>query len=233
LYALACSIFLYILAGGCLSALVAEFKSETPNARPLSIFGVAAVISLLLLVPIAYVCGIQPGKINLGFVVVHSIVFAFPLILFWLMRRKGTFALEWPIYGACVVALLMQFGYNFATRRPIDKAIAQIIQPYVQETSPETLSLIASNFKSYQFYSFRRGCYWHELPLQENPSIVLERERYRNARAFILDPEEQKSAELEPWLAWLKTHAIEKTGELDTQLGKVSGFLLFVKNPSS
>ena len=229
LYVLSCSIFLYVLAGCCLSALVREFRSENSHARPLPKFALVGIVGLLLLIPMAYARGIQSGKITLSFVIAHSVIFASSLILFWVLRGKRTIIFERAIYAGCIAALLMQFGYNFATRRATDKTIAQIIQPYVQDNSPQSLSLIASNFKSYQFYSFRRGCYWHELPLQENPEVAFEEERFRNVRAFILDTDEQNRSELKPWVGWLKTHAIEKTGELDNRLGKASGFLLFVR----
>jgi len=229
LYVLTCSIFLYFLAGYCISALIREFNSGT--SRPGSNVVRAAIVALLLLVPIAYLRGIQPGKITLSFVIVHSIVFASSLILLLLLRRQRTLALERVIYSACVAALMIQFGFNFVTRRPTDKTIAQIIQPYVEHNSPETLSLIASNFKSYQYYSFRRGCYWHELPIQEKPEVVFEKDGFRDVRAFILDADAQKETTLQPWITWLKIHTIEKTGELDERLGKNSGFLLFVREP--
>jgi hypothetical protein len=104
------------------------------------------------------------------------------------------------------------------------------MRPYLQENAPNALSLIASNFKSYQFYSFHHGCYWHELPLEQGPATVLAGPGFSGVRAFILDADDLQKPEIAPWLAWLKTHATEKTGDLDAKIGRASGFRLFLRD---
>ena len=121
------------------------------------------------------------------------------------------------------------FGYDCFSRRPRDKFIADLVRPLVQGNSPNTLSIIASNFKCYQYYCYHRGCYWEELPLQDGPEAVLAKPGFASVQAFILDSDDQQKPEIAPWLAWLQSHAREKTGELDAKLGRVSGFRVFVK----
>jgi hypothetical protein len=57
---------------------------------------------------------------------------------------------------------------------------------------------------------------------------LLSAPEFSHVRAFILDDEDQQKPEIEPWLRWLEAHAVEKTGEVNTRLGSISGFRLFV-----
>jgi len=52
---------------------------------------------------------------------------------------------------------------------------------------------------------------------------------FERVRAFILDPDDLKQPEASRWLPWLQTHTQEKTGELNAQLGCVSGWRVFVR----
>jgi hypothetical protein len=211
-YVLACAVFLYLLAGACLAALARTTQQDNFSKR----FGTLAVLGLLVLFPLAYLRGIRPDEITGLFVLAHSITFAAVLAVVWTRQRH-----EASIYAACAVALIVVFSYSYATRQPRDKIMTQLIEPYVRSNPPNSLSLIASNFKSYQFYTFRRGRYWQEVPLNDGPDAVLSRPAFSNVRAFILDPEDQKAPEIAAWVGWLETHARE--------LRSVSGFRIFVR----
>lgn len=226
-YILSCAIFLYLLAGACLAALSQRMASGDGIDALSRRFGTLATVGLMLLLPLAHLRGIQPEDITRGFVVAHSLAFAAILGVFWWTQNKRSSALEWLTYAACGIALAAWFSHFAVTRRPRDKVITQLIEPHVN--SPNTLSLIASNYKSYQLYAFRRGCYWDELPLTQSPESVLAAPQYGGVRAFILNPDDQQQAALAPWLAWLQTHTTEKTSELDARLGSISGFRLFVR----
>jgi 4-amino-4-deoxy-L-arabinose transferase-like glycosyltransferase len=230
LYVLSCSIFIYFLAGLCLAALIRRIASETKIDSLSARLGTAVLLGLLLLFPLAYARGIQPEKITRMFVIAHSITFILFLGLFLWSRRKGTARLfERSVYAACVLSILAVFAYTSVTHRPRDQMITRLVMPYLQDNSPNTVSMIASNFKCYQLYSYRRGTYWHDLPLEEGPEIVLGKRGFANVGAFILDPDDLQKATIAPWLRWLETHAAEKTGELDRRLGHASGFRVFVR----
>jgi hypothetical protein len=231
LYVLTCMIFLFLLAGICLAALVRRSASNSKTDSLSRRVGLVVTLGLLALVPVAYVLGFQPGKVTRGFVVAHSIILVVLLALFQWGRRKGDFVLEWSVYGACAIALAAQFGHRLMTQHPRDQIISGLIRPYVESNAPNTLSMVASDFKSYQLYCFRRGCYWEETPLMKDPEAVLAMPQYSHVRAFILDPEDKKylKMDLTPWLNWLAAHATDKTGELDAKLGSVSGFRVFVR----
>jgi hypothetical protein len=66
-------------------------------------------------------------------------------------------------YATCAAAVVIGFFHDGTTRRPRDETISRMIRPYIEGNSTEALSLVATEFKSYQFYTFRRGCYWDEL----------------------------------------------------------------------
>ena len=127
------------------------------------------------------------------------------------------------------MAMAAGFGHEFVTRVPRARVIARLTQPYVAGNSPQTLSLIASNYKCFQLYLYRRGCYWHEVPLAQGPATIMAAPGFEHVRAFILDPDDLKQPEVARWLPWLQTHAHEKTGELNAQLGCASGWRVFVR----
>jgi hypothetical protein len=139
--------------------------------------------------------------------------------------------LERTIYAACAVALLIGFLYDGLTRRPRDKVITRLIQPYIDGNSPKTLSLVATEYKSYQFYTFRRGCYWDELPLNQSPATLIATPKFSRVRAFVLEPDDLAKPAITPWLDWLQSHTTEKTAELNAELGAVSGLRVFVRLP--
>jgi 4-amino-4-deoxy-L-arabinose transferase-like glycosyltransferase len=230
-YVLACAVFLYLLSGACLAALVRRISSGGDVDRFSTRLGTAGVGALFLLVLIAYALGIRPDKISGTFVIGHSIVFAVSLVLFWWSCRRRSFRLDWSIFGACALALLIGFSYQWLTRGPRDRIIAGIIRPYVQGHAPTTMSMIASNFKSYQFHTFRRGCYWEDVPMENAPEAALSTPRLAQVRAFIIDAEDlgKFPTALAPWLRWLEANTVEKTAELDRQLGSPSGFRVFVR----
>jgi hypothetical protein len=230
LYILSCSVFIYFLAGLCLAALVRRIGSEV-KIDSLSVkLGTVIVIGLLLLFPMAYARGIQPENITRLFVIAHSITFIVFLGLFhWSRLRETGRLFERSIYVVCLLSLIAGFSYDALTRRPRDQIITSLILPALQSDSPRTVSMIASNFKCYQLYSFHRGTYWHDLPLQEGPEAVLRRPEFENVHAFILDADDRRVPEIGPWLRWLEVNAVEKTSELDAKLGRGSGFRLFVR----
>jgi len=230
LYVLSCAIFIYFLAGVCLSALARRIAArEKLDSWSLKIGG-AMILGLLFVIPLAYARGIQAGKITGAFVLAHSITFAaFLVVLLWSQRKASPALFERSVYGLCALALVVTFGFGLANRPPRDKTISQIIQPFLQGNPPDAMSLIASNFKSYQFYSYHQGCYWHELPAQEGPETVMAEPRFATVRAFILDSDDLQKPAVAPWLGWLATHATEKTAELDAKLGRATGVRLFLR----
>jgi len=231
LYVLSCAIFLYVLAAICVAALTRRIAAGAELDCLAVRFGLIATFGLLLLFPMAYARGIQPTKITGLFVLVHSAVFGAILAVFlWSWRAQARSLLEQSVLALCSVAIVLSFAYSWTTQKPRDKAIARLIQPYVQNTSPTALSMIASNFKCFQFYSFRRGCYWHELDPAQGPDALLGSPEFSRVRAFILEPEDLEKPAVAPWLRWLENHAVEKTAELNRTLQSVSGYRVFVRN---
>ena len=228
MYVLSCTIFIYFLAAACLAALVRRLSDATAT-RPSGKIGTITVVTLLLLFPLAYAWGIKPREITLALVLAHSAVLTLALLIFWWSRRAKGRLLEWTIYGACAAAVVLGFFYDGITRRPRDETIARMIRPYIEGNSTEVLSLVATEFKSYQFYTFRRGCYWDELPLHQSPATVFGSPELSHARAFAIEPEDLVKPEMAPWIAWLEKHTTEKTAELNTALGKDAGLRLFIR----
>ena len=231
LYVLSCSIFLYFLAGMCLSALARRLAAGEALDKFSRKVAPTLVLAMLVAIPLAYAKGVQAGKITPAFVLTHSLVLIVTLFAFWWsQRRRAGTLLEASVYAACALAVLMGFTHDFATRHPRDRAIANLIEPYVKDNQPGALSFIASNFKCYQFYCFRRGCYWHELPAADGPDALLAQEQFNRVRAFVLDDDDLQKPENATWLRWLETHAQEKTGQLNAQLGSVSGYRVFIRD---
>ncbi len=228
MYVLSSTIFIYFLAAGCLSALVRRLSDATAP-RPAGKFGTAMVLTLLLLFPLAYVWGIKPREITPALVFAHSVVLILTLLIFWWSRRTEGRPLEWTVYATCAAAVVIGFFHDGITRRPRDETISRMIRPYIEGNSTEALSLVATEFKSYQFYTFRRGCYWDELPLHQAPATVFGSPELSHTRAFVIEPEDLVKPAMAPWIAWLEKHTSEKTAELNTALGKDAGLRLFVR----
>jgi hypothetical protein len=104
-----------------------------------------------------------------------------------------------------------------------------MVKPYVADVPPTTMTMFASNFKNYQYYTFAKGCYWHDLDRSKAPEAVLASPEYRDVRVFILDPEDQGDPKNAAWLSWLETHASEKSPELDRAIGRTTGYRVFVR----
>jgi len=187
------------------------------------------VVALLLLFPLAYVWGIKPREITPALVFAHSVVLILTLLIFWWSRRTEGRPLEWTVYATCAAAVVIGFFHDGITRRPRDETISRMIRPYIEGNSTEALSLVATEFKSYQFYTFRRGCYWDELPLHQAPATVFGSPDLSHTRAFVIEPEDLVKPAMAPWIAWLEKHTSEKTAELNTALGKDAGLRLFVR----
>ncbi len=228
MYVLSCTIFIYFLAAACLAALVRRLSDATA-AKPSGRFETAIVVTLLLLFPLAYAWGIKPREITPALVLGHSVVLTLTLLIFWWSRRTQGRLLEWTIYAACAAAVVIGFLYDGITRRPRDETISRMMRPSIEGNSTEALSLVATEFKSYQFYTFRRGCYWDELPLHQSPATVFASPQLSQTRAFVIEPEDLVKPEMAPWIAWLEKHTTEKTAELNTALGKDAGLRLFIR----
>jgi hypothetical protein len=228
MYILSCTVFIYFLAAACLAALVRRLSTATAD-KPSGKIGTAIVVTLLVLFPFAYAWGIKPREITPALVLAHSVILTLTLLIFWWGRRTEGRFLEWTIYGACAAGVVIGFFYDGITRRPRDETITRMIRPYIEGNSTEALSLVATEFKSYQFYTFRRGCYWDELPLHQSPATVFGSPELSHTRAFVIEPEDLVKPEMVPWIAWLEKHATEKTAELNTALGKDAGLRLFIR----
>jgi hypothetical protein len=232
LYVLSCTVFLYLLAGSCLAALIRRLR-ENREIEALSFkVGAVATVGLLLGVAAAFAVHIQPDKLTRGFVLVHSVTMAAMLgIIILSQRKRSGVTLERGLYAAGAVAIVATFTHNWTIRTPRDQAIARLIMPYLEQNSPTALSFVASNFKSYQFYSFRRGCYWRELPLRASPATVLDSNPLQSVRVFIVDPVDERKPEFAPWLRWLEAHTTEKTRNLALPRESSSAVRVFVREP--
>jgi 4-amino-4-deoxy-L-arabinose transferase-like glycosyltransferase len=228
-YILSCTIFLYFLAGACMAALVRRISERGEIDSFSRWFGTAAILGLLVLVPAAYALGIQPNRITGSFVMAHSIALPLFVAALWWAGRKRSFSLEWGFYAGCAVAVAAIFAHEWVTRLTRDKVVTRLMQPYVQSYPTRTLSFVASNFKAYQFTTFRRGCYWEQLPQQQPPEVVLGMPKFKELRVFVIDARDLRKGHLTHWLRWLEANATEKTREMDEQLGGSSGWRLFVR----
>lgn len=231
LYVLTCAIFLYLLAGVCLAAALRRIGRGAPLDRFPRRVGVPVMITLLLAVPAAYLRGVQPDKLTLPFVVAHSVVYlGFLALVAWGTWTRGAARIERVLVWACAATVVATFGWNVASQRPRDAAIARLLKPYVALNRPDEMSMFASNFKNYQYYTFSTGCYWHDLDLRQRPETVLAQPKYRHVRVFILSPESWQAPAEAAWVAWLENHATDKTAELNRTLGAPSGYHVFVRD---
>jgi 4-amino-4-deoxy-L-arabinose transferase-like glycosyltransferase len=212
LYVLSCTVFLYLLAGCCLAALIRRLEiggKLDPFSRKV---GTVICVGLMMVFPLAYMRHIQPEKLTTTFVALHTLTFAAALAgLAWSQRRKKPALLETALYAVCACAVAAVFGHAWVTRSGRDAQIARSVMPYLRDNPPAALSFVASNFKCYQFHTFRRGCYWRELPLHATPETLLGSAPFATVRVFILDVLDQRKPELAPWVQWLEAHTTEKT----------------------
>ncbi|HSU54932.1 MAG TPA: glycosyltransferase family 39 protein [Candidatus Dormibacteraeota bacterium] len=229
LYVLTCVTFIYLLAAVVLASLLRRLAQDgevDPFSRRLGYFGTSGLIAVFLA---AYALHIQPDKITRGFIIGHTVTQLLILSFFWWATHHRGLRLQRVLYAAAAAFVAVAFCYRAYTRQPRDKMISNIIQPYVQNNSPQALSLIGSNFRSFQFFTFRRGCYWQEVPLAEGPEKIMAKPEYRSVHAFIIDLKEETKPEISAWVRWLESHATEKTGELDSHLRSPSDFRIFVR----
>lgn len=229
MYILGCVIFLYFLAGACVAALARRIAAGEGIDSFSRRWGTLSVLGLLMVFPLAYMRGIQPEEITRSFVIVHTLALGIFLGVFWWSQRKDGWVFDRAVFAACAIAVVAGIAYGALTREPRDKVIAQVIEPYLGEQHPNKLSLVASNYKSYQLYNFRRGCYWQELPPSKSPSAVLMSEEFAGLRAFIIDADDQELPTMGAWLDWLTRNASEKTAEVNGRIGSATGFRVFVR----
>lgn len=230
LYILSCSVFLYLLAAACLGAVMHRLSTGRQLDR-ISLFG-GTFLSLAFAfgILVAFVLRIRPDEITGGFTIAHSLAYAAILgALWWSSRLCAPRRLWQTMTIASALAIAATLLGASLTRPPRDAMIARLVQPHLADNSPATLSFIASNFKSHQLHTFRRGCYWHELNLAAPPEVVLGSEPMRTVRVFIVEDYDAQRPELAPWLRWLERHTTEKTRELDAALGATAGARLFVR----
>jgi hypothetical protein len=228
LYILSCTIFIYFLAAACLAAFVRNIGAAAESSRAYK-FTALSTIVLVAVFGAAFALGIKSREITPLFIVVHSIALPLLLVLFWRARRSTPRFVEWTVYGACAATIASVSIYTAMTRYPRDETVTRMITPYIENNSPKALSLVATEYKAYQFYAFRRGCYWDELPLRQPPERVFASPELNHARAFVVEPEDLVKPEMKPWITWLETHTVEKTAELDATLGVRTGARLFVR----
>jgi hypothetical protein len=232
LYVLTCAALLYFVAGLCLAALLRRLATKE-GIDPLTRWiATALTVGLLAIFPFAYARGIQPDKITAPFVAAHTMVFSAVLALILVRGTRSANRSFREVLVAGLVAVVATTAVAFAGRAPRDPLIVEKLQPYLDQSPLGELSFVGSNFKCYQYYSFHRGCYWHELP-DASPAVVMQQMPYRQVRAFILDPSDLKRPHVADWVMWLQQNAVEKTPELDRALGKRSGFRIWVREPAA
>jgi hypothetical protein len=228
LYILSCTIFIYFFAAACLAAFVRNIGAAAQSSRAYK-FATLVIAMLVTVFGTAFALGIKPREITPLFVIVHSIGLPLVLVLFWRARRAAPRFGEWSVYGACAATIAVVSIYTAMIRYPRDETVTRMIQPYIENNPPKVLSLVATEYKAYQFYAFRRGCYWDELPLAEPPEHVFASPELSHARAFVIELEDLTKPEMKPWIAWLEKHAVDKTAELNATLGVRTGARLFVR----
>lgn len=231
LYVLTCAVCLYLFAGCCLAAIVHRIASGRSLDRFSLWFGTAFALGLLVVFPAAYAAHVQPDKIAGTFVVAHTLVYAaFLGAVWWSCRRNAAIGLQRAILAGAAVAAAVFFTWLKVAERPRDITIARVVRPYLEAQAPDALVMFASNFKCYQYYTYRTGCYWHDLPPGESPEELLREPKYRDVRVFILDPDDQVATANAAWIPWLQANAEEKTADLDRALGRTSGYRIFVRD---
>ena len=228
LYILSCTIFIYFLAAAGLAAFVRQMGAAAESSRAYK-FATIVIVVLVAIFGAAFALGIKPREITPLFIIVHSIALPLLLALFWRARRATPPFGEWVVYGACAATIAVVSIYTTTTRYPRDETVTRMIQPYIENNPPKVLSLVATEYKAYQFYAFRRGCYWDELPLGQSPERVFASPELSQTRAFVIELEDLTKPEMKPWIGWLERHTVEKTGELDAALGVRTGARLFVR----
>lgn len=234
MYVLSCAVGLYLLAGASLAAVVRHGAPGDALDRWSRRAGLVVTAGLLVLFPLAYLRHIQPDKITLLFVVAHTLVFGVYLAVFLAIgRRRSAGTLRGLVGAAAVAAVVLLTGWKAATDRPRDPTIAGILKPCLAANAPGELSFIASNFKDYQYYTYHRGMYWHELPAGRTPAQIMAEPKYRHVVAFILGPKTLAKPAERSWVAWLEKHATDRTPELDRRLGTVSGYRVFTRSEAT
>jgi hypothetical protein len=232
LYILACTVFIYLLAGCCLAAMINRIRTTGALDSVSLKLGGAITLGLMLLFPLAYLRHIQPDKITSTFVLLHTVtltaILAAVLVSHW--KRKPAL-LQSALYAACALAVIGTFAHTWLTQRGRDAAIARAVMPYLENNPPNALSFIASNFKGYQYYTYHRGCYWRELPLDAEPATLLDSAPFASVRVFIVEALDQRKPELAPWLRWLEAHTTEKTGNFTRPEESSPGVRVFVRGP--
>ena len=256
LYVLSCSVFLYLLAAVCLSALARRWARGARQDALTLWSGTAAIVALIAGVVLARLRGIQPENVTAIFVVAHTAALGAALgVILWMwagcphpaartrgerdrvddttvrgrraaatergegtpptheVHREAKFAdlgkdsiggcLERALVSLCAVAVLVGFSWSWVTRVPRAATIVDVVAPAVGVNPPQALTFIASNFKCFQYLTFRRGMYWHELPEGVPLSEIMRQREYRDMRAFVLGPEDLRRPDATAWLAWL------------------------------
>lgn len=213
LYVLACAVFIYLLAGCSVAAMLRRLQTVGKLDALSFKLGTAATALLLLAILAARAAHVKPEDITRTFTLVHTLTLGTLLaVIAWSHRRSRPAVLERALLAASALAIGATFAHAWATRSTRDAAIARVVMPYLWDNAPSSLSFVASNFKSYQLLTFRRGCYWRELPLRDAaPATLLDSEPFQTVRVFIVDPLDQRKPELAPWLRWLEANTSEKT----------------------
>ncbi len=232
LYVLAPAVFLYLLAGVCLGAMARRLRTRRPLERGPTLAGYAACGGAALAVVAAYAGGIKREDITLAFAAGHTLVMLAAIAaMAWANGSRSGRRLERSVLTIATVAGVASLVVGFREWHPRDAEIGRLIEPAIAAVPKQEVAFIASNFKSYQFYTFAKGRYWHDVAPDLSPEALANDPTLGAVRAFILSPEDAAKPENARWLAWLEATAAEKTAELDARLGRVSGWRVFVRGP--
>lgn len=226
LYVLTCAVYLHLFAALCLSEFV---RSVAVEGRLVSRrWEMGLMLGLLLAMPAALALQVQPGVVTVPLVVAHSAVMGAGLLMAVLAGRRSDWRPVSWILGVGAAGLALSTIYVGVTRPARDAAIVRLVRPYVTQTDPGVPVMFASNFKGYQYPTFRTGRYFKDMDPAIAPEAWLAEPRYRAVRVFIMDPEDQARPTNARWIEWLSSHRRELTAELDAKLGQRSGFRVWV-----
>ncbi len=222
LYVLSATLFLYALAGLCVSALL--LKTER-MALPWDKWTILATLLILLLL----LAGLfAPAKIATSYKLAHTAVLLLLLAVLYLATSDFHRNTETLLLWGSLSLFILLLAFDLTSRYPTDQVLAEVIAPHVQNQKPNEVAFIAPNFKSFQLYLFKRGRYWKDTPFQEPPEAFFKKMQEQGTQVFMLGPDEWRNPALQPILDYLNCHAKEITDEFRQRTGFVTDRRIFV-----
>lgn len=222
LYILSSTLFVYALAGLCLSALLSKTE-HLPLPRSLWNIGLGVLMLLLLLGVL-----LAPPQVSLIYKGLHTVVMLFLLGVLYLATSDHHRRTEVTFLWGSVTLFVLFLGGDLASRYPSDRVLADMIRPYVKDVPPNKVAFVAPNFKSFQLYLFKRGRYWKDTPLNLSPEAFFKEMQQQGIKVFLIGPEEWQNPALTPIIEYMVCHAKEITDQFRQQSGFITDRRVFV-----